>query len=333
MNIALTILATLVGVVLLRNLVPRSPGHVYELRHQYGVRDPQFARDMGQLLGPPLVGGNRITTLQNGDQIFPAMLDAIRSAERSITLETYIYWSGTIGAAFVDALSERARSGVRVHIMLDWLGSNRMDGDYLAHLKAAGAEVVRYHPVRWYTLDRLNNRTHRKLLVVDGRVGFTGGVGIADLWLGDAQDPEHWRDTHYRVEGPAASQFQAAFMDNWLQTRGEVLQGEGYFPALPPVGTQQAQVFKSSSREGSESVRLMYLMAFAAAERSILVANAYFVPDDQVIAELVQARQRGVVVEFIVPGPVTDTQIVRAASRSRWEPLLQAGVRFWEFQP
>ena len=161
----------------------------HEVRPLYAAGDPQFVRSLGALLGPGIVGGNRVASFLNGDQIFPAMLDAIRSARRTITFETYIYWSGEIGRAFADALSERARAGVRVHVLLDWLGTGKMDQEILDEMEEAGAELCKYHPLRWYTIGRMNNRTHRKLLVVDGRVGFTGGVGIADNWLGHAQDP------------------------------------------------------------------------------------------------------------------------------------------------
>lgn len=288
---------------------------------------------MGNLLGPPMVQGNKVTTLLNGDEVFPAMLEAIRSARRSINFETYIYWSGTVGREFGDALSERARSGVPTHLIIDWLGSTKADEKILEAMRKAGVEIVRYRPLRWYSVDRINHRTHRKLLVVDGRVGFTGGVGIADQWLGSAQDQEHWRDSHFRVEGPVVAQLQAAFLDNWIEAEGHVLDGEAFYPQLRPVGSGFAQVFRSAPGEGSASMRLMYLLAIAAATKSILIANAYFVPDSQAVAMLVEARRRGADVEIIVPGPVLDAQIVRRASRATWGPLLQAGVRIYEYQP
>ena len=179
----------------------------------------------------------------------------------------------------------------------------------------------------------MNNRTHRKLLVVDGKIGFTGGVGIADIWQGHAQDPEHWRDTHFRLEGPAVAQMQAAFLDNWLKVQPRVLHGDDYFPPLEGAGGSLAQVFKSSFGEGGESTRLMYLVSIAAAKKSILLANAYFVPDSLAIEELVAASERGVRVEIIVPGKYIDSNIVRQASRGRWEKLLEAGVAIYEYQP
>ncbi len=305
----------------------------HKLAREFSVDDPQFLRSMGNLLGTGILPGNRVRALQNGVQIFPAMLEAIRNARETVTFETYIYWSGAIGREFSDALSERARAGVKVHVMLDWAGSVKMDASYLHELKAAGVQLEQFHPLRWYTLARLNNRTHRKLLVVDGRIGFTGGVGIADQWQGDADSKEHWRDAHFRIEGPAVAQMQATFIDNWIKTRGEVLSGSAYFPELQPVGSSLAQVFKSSRSEGSESVRLMYLLSITAASRHIRLQSAYFVPDEMAIAAFVAARRRGVQVELIVPGPHMDAKVVQSASRSLWAALLDAGVEIFEYQP
>lgn len=305
----------------------------YEVPHQVAVEDPAFLRYMGQLLGPSILGGNQVTDLQNGDEIFPAMLEAIRSAQKTITFETYIYWSGAIGQQFADALVERARAGVKVHVLLDWVGSNKIKQEYLDALKDAGAEVELYRPLHWYHLTRMNNRTHRKLLVIDGRIGFTGGVGIADPWLGSGETPDQWRDSHYRIEGPAVAQMQAAFVDNWIKTRAQVLIGEAYFPEIPARGESLAQVFKSSRSSGSESMRLMYLLSISSAVKSIKLQAAYFIPDDLTIRTLVDAALRGVDVEIIVPGPYTDVQLVKKASRSRWKPLLEAGVKIYTFQP
>jgi len=305
----------------------------YELTHRFAVEDPQFLRSMGQLLGPAIVPGNRVTALQNGDEIFPAMLGAIRGAQQTITFETYIYWSGDIGQQFSDALCERARAGVKAHVLLDWLGAGKIDLKFLVAMKAAGVEVERYHPLRWFDWSRLNNRTHRKLLVVDGRIGFTGGVGIADEWTGNGTAKDHWRDSHYMIQGPAVAQMQAAFGDNWMKTRARVLFGGAYYPELAQTGPSRAQVFKSSRDEGSESVRLMYLLSIASATKSIRLQAAYFVPDDLAIETLVAARKRGVKIEIIVPGPQTDSEVVQGASRSRWAPLLDAGVLIYEYQP
>ena len=333
-RVALLVVVAMVAVLVLVNLFGQNEKRVRErLAHTYAVADPQFLRAMGVLLGPPLLAGNRAATLVNGDQIFPAMLEAIRSARRTITFETYIYWNGKVGQEFADALSAKAREGVKVSVMLDWLGSHKMDQKMLSEMKEAGVRVERYHALHWYTLDRLNNRTHRKLLVIDGRVGFTGGVGIADEWSGHAQDAEHWRDTHYRIEGPAVAQMQAAFLDNWMKLTGEVLDGPDYFPALEPVGPLAAQVFKSSRDGGSESTHLMYLLSVTAATRSIDLEMAYFIPDDLAMEALLGALKRGVRVRIIVPGPITDAESVRKASKRLWGSILRAGGEIYEYWP
>ena len=328
-----TLVLTVAATVFALNFITGEKKIERVIERRYRIDDPQFLRSMGVLLGPALVAGNRVQTLSNGDEIFPSMLAAIRSAQKTIAFETFIYWEGDIGKAFADALSERARAGVRVHVLLDWVGCAEMDAGYLDEMKAAGVEVMHYHPLRWYHLARMNNRTHRKLLVVDGRTGYTGGVGIAPQWEGHAQDADHWRDLHYRVEGPVVAQMQAAFMDNWMKTRGAVLHGVDYFPPLEAVGPHLAQMFKSSPNEGSESMRLMYLMAIHAAARSLCIANAYFVPDDLTVKALIDAAARGVEVQVLVPGANIDAKVVRRASRARWGKLLAAGVRIHEYRP
>lgn len=314
-----------------------KPGSGEELtrkvRHRYGISDPQFRREMSVMLGPSITSGNRVSALHNGEEIFPTMLEAIRGASVSITFETHIYWSGEIGREFIDALSERAVAGVPVHVILDWAGSVQMDAEALTQMEEAGAKVHRYRPLRWYQLSRLNNRTHRKILVVDGRVGFTGGVGIADLWRGRAQSPEHWRDIHFRVEGPVVAQFQAAFNDNWIKTTGEVLNDAAFFPPLEPVGELEAHMFIASPAGGGESMHLMYLMAIAAATESIDLAASYFVPDELLVDALVAALRRGVRLRILLPGPHIDSQTVKIASRGSWGELLRSGADIRIYQP
>jgi cardiolipin synthase A/B len=328
-----TIVLTLAVVFVVRNVSIGERHITKRLERLYSLDDPQFARSMSVLLGPPIVGGNLVQTLVNGVEIFPAMLSAIRRAQLSITFETYIYWSGSIGQEFAQALSERARAGVTVHVLLDWIGSLKMDERLLQEMKDAGVEVARFHKPHWWRMAWLNNRTHRKLLVVDGAIGFTGGVGIADQWRGHADDSEHWRDTHFHIEGPVVAQVQAAFMDNWIKSSGNVLHGDRYFPELQSRGVQSAQMFTSSPTGGTDSMLLMYLMAITAAQRSIHLANAYFVPDDLAIKALVAASRRGVQVRIITPGPLIDSEVVRSASRANWGELLQANVQIAEYQP
>ena len=333
LTVVLTALATGALVLLALNFTAGEKKVQQQLPRLYSTASPDFERALGSLLGPGIVGGNAVTELLNGDQIFPPMLAAIQGAKKSITFETYIYWSGDIGKQFADALSERARAGVRVHVLLDWVGSAKMDESYLTEMQQAGVQIEKFHKPHWYNLARLNNRTHRKLLVVDGQVGFTGGVGIAPHWMGNAQDPDHWRDSHYLVRGPVVAQMQATFLDNWLKVTGKVLHGEAYFPAIAPAGGQKAQMFSSSPSSGSESMQLMYHLAITAAERSIDLSVAYFVPDELTQKHLMDALARGVRVRFITPGEHTDTDTVKAASRATWGPLLQAGAQIYEYQP
>lgn len=308
----------------------------YEIGNMYGVNDEEFRQTVGNLLGPSIIAGNSATTLVNGNEIFPSMMEAIRSAKKTITLETYIYWRGQIGQEFADALSSRAAHGVKVYVILDSFGSDRIDPEYLNEMTTAGAKVVYYHPLRWYDIGwakKFNNRTHRKIMVTDGTVAFIGGVGIADEWMGDALDSQHYRDTHYRVEGPIVSQIQAAFVDNWMETTGEVLHGDEFFPRLEQTGQLWAQLFKSSPNGGSESMELMFLLSIAAAQKNIRISTPYFVPDDLTVKMLLSARRRGVMVQIIVPGSTIDEKIVRSASRARWGPLLEAGVQILEYGP
>jgi cardiolipin synthase len=326
-------LAATLATVLALNFVSAEKQIERSLVHRYDVGDPQFLRELGIMLGPAIVDGNQVVNLENGDRIFPAMLAAIRGAQANINFESYIYWSGEIGRQFAQALEERARAGVPVNVLIDWAGSQQLDDELVEEMKSAGVEVRFYHPLRWYNLARMNNRTHRKLLVVDGRIGFTGGVGIADPWSGDAQDAAHWRDSHYRLEGPAVAQMQAAFLDNWIKTTGKVLQGPEYFPKLERVGDALAQVFTSSPSGGGDSMQLMYLLSITAAQRRIDLSAAYFVPDELTRRALRQALARGVTLRIIVPGANTDVEVARRASRAAWGELLQAGAQIYEYQP
>jgi cardiolipin synthase len=325
--------ATLGLVLLVLNLTAGEKRITQHVEHRYEVADPQFLRAMGVLLGPPLAEGNRVDTLLNGEQIFGAMLQAIESARQTITFETYIYWSGNVGRRFAEALAGRARNGVKVHVLLDAVGSQKLDEAALTTMREAGVEVEKYHPIKWHTLGKLNNRTHRKLLVVDGRIGFTGGVGIADKWDGNAEDPDHWRDTHYRIQGPAVAQMQAAFMDNWTKVTGKVLHTVEYFPPAQRAGAHYAQVFQSSIEGGAESMHLMYLLSIAAARRTIDLAMAYFAPDEIALEALLAALQRGVRVRILLPGPHTDAEIVQSASRAKWGSILAAGAEIYLYQP
>ncbi len=301
--------------------------------HSYGVKDAQFVRTMDNLLGPPLLHGNLVTTLVNGGKIFPAMLGAINAAQKSITFETFVYESGTVGTQVTEALANRARAGVKVHVIIDAVGGAPMDPSFVPTLREAGAQVLIYRPVNLFTLDKVNHRTHRKILVVDGRIGFTGGVGIGDAWDGDCDGPSCWRDNHYMIQGPVVGSLQAAFNDNWMEARGELLDGPDYFPALEPAGPHYGQVVISSPETGSACMLLMYLLSINAAEHSLYLATPYFVPDEMTLTTLEAARHRGVVVRIIVPSVLNDSWVARSASRAVWGKLLRAGVEIYEYQP
>jgi cardiolipin synthase len=302
-----------------------------EVTSLYSARSPEFRQSAGSLLGPNFVGGNSISTLVNGDEIFPAMLSAIRSAKRSINFETYIFWDGEIAREFSAAFSERARAGVHVNMILDAQGTQKMGLTNKKQMQDAGVQIVKYHSVLWPDPRRYNNRSHRKLLIIDGRIAFIGGAGIADLWAGDADSTKHWRDNHYKVIGPVVAQLQASFASSWIRTRGNVLHGDDYFPPLQDSGSLEAQAIRSGAHY--ENLDLMYLLAIASAKKSLRIENAYFLPDDLVRKELMNAAKRGTKIEIIVPGKKIDQKLVRAASRRHWPELLKAGIKIYEYQP
>lgn len=299
----------------------------------YGPADPHFASALGPVVGAEFVDGNKVQLLVNGDSFFPAMLAEIKGAKKTITFETYIWAPGKISEDFIFALMERARAGVKVHVLVDGMGTLKFEDDDRDRLKEAGVEIYKYGREHWWEVKpNINHRTHRKILVVDGLVGFTGGMCIDDRWAGNADNNKVWRETMARIEGPVVRQMQAAFATNWLQTTSHILLGEDYFPKLEKAGSIAAQCFKSGPGEGPELVRLGYLFAIASARKSIDISNAYFVPDDLAIDMLVAARERGVRVRVVVPA-INDSRFGRAASRSRWDKLLAAGVEFYLFQP
>lgn len=298
----------------------------------YTSADIDFRRALGVLLGPSIVPGNDVRILLNGDETFPAMLDAIRSATTSITFESFIF-RDEIGCQFCKALTDAAKRGVHVHILLDWIGSRTMDQELLEITRKAGAQVRIYHELSWYHWRRVNNRTHRKLLIVDGAKGYTGGIGIGHEWTGHAQDPQHWRDTHYEVTGPVVAQMQSVFVDNWIKATGEVLHGDAYFPTLKPAGKLDAQMFSSSPEGGSSSMHLMVLLALAAATKSVDIENSYFVPDKLTMKALIAVRKRGVRVRVLVPNRHTDAKFGRWASQALYAELLDAGIELNEYEP
>jgi cardiolipin synthase A/B len=315
------------------NLATTEKRLLYRPRRLYTSGDADFRRALGILLGPPLVPGNKITPLVNGAQIYPAMINAIRAAQTNITFETFVF-RDAIGATFVNELAAAARRGVHVHMLLDWLGSRTMDSDLLAAARASGCDLQIYHPPSWYHLGRLNNRTHRKVMVVDGKIGFTGGVGMGTEWRDGLNGLPPWRETHFKAEGPVVAQMQAVFIDNWIKATGRVLHGAEYFPRLSATcGDMEAQMFGSSPVGGSESMHLMVLLALTAAKTSIDIQNAYFVPDRLTVEALCSAARRGVRIRIIVPGRHTDARLGRWAAQGLYGALLAAGIQIYEYQP
>lgn len=278
-----------------------------------------------------MVPGNQGAVLSNGDQIFPEMLQAIRGARHSINMEMYIFDEGEIGSQFAEAMAERARAGVEVRLLIDGLGSH--PGRLEPKMEAAGVKVRVYRPLRVYSIYRVGDRTHRRILTVDGRIGFCGGVGIDDRWLGDARNPRQWRDTVARVEGPVVAQLQAIFMEDWLLTTGEVLNGDRQFPGVGLAGGMLAQAVAASRTDQSSMAKLLVYMAIQAARKRIWIENAYFVPDRQIREGLIHAVERGVDVKVIVPGDHIDIPAIRMASRHHYGELLDGGVEIYEYLP
>lgn len=299
----------------------------------FGSRDAAFSSAFGPLVGAEFVGGNSVKILVNGASFFPDMLAAIRAAKKTITFETYIWGPGKISDQFIDALTERARHGVKVHVLVDGMGTLKFKSEDRERLEAAGVEFMKYGREHWYHIKpNINHRTHRKVLIVDGQIGFTGGMCIDDRWDGNADNSKVWRETCVRAEGPVVRQMQAVFAANWTQTTSRLLIGDDYFPKLTATGDIAAHCFKSGPAEEREAARLSYLFAIAAARESIDIANAYFVPDDLAVEMLLSARQRGVKIRVLVPA-INDSRIGRAVSRSRWGPLIAAGVEIHEYEP
>jgi cardiolipin synthase len=307
---------------------------VYELPHGFTVSEPTFLPSA--LPGPTMTPGNRLELLENGDAIFPAMLAAISSAQKTVNFEAYIFWSGEVATRFRDALAERATHGVAVRVLLDAVGSSsqRLKASDVDALRRAGCHVEFFHSMKPWMLWVFNHRNHRRVLVVDGTVGFTGGVGMADEWRGDADSPGHWRDTQVRVEGPAVRGLQRAFQENWSEVTGEPLVGEEFFPALPQAGSSSVAVVPSSPLAAMSGAGRVYAISLAAAAREIWIANSYFLPDETTAGLLVAAVKRGVDVRVIVPSDEqNDVPATKAAGRSFFGPLLEGGVEIYEYQP
>jgi cardiolipin synthase A/B len=311
----------------------RTAAKGFQLEDPPGPGTPDFARMVEALTVAPLRQGNRLKVLRNGREIFPAMLAAIRAAEQTVSFATYVYWTGSIAPEFAAALAERAEAGVQVNVLLDAVGAAKMERRLVALLQRAGAEVAWFRPPKWYTLHKLNNRTHRKILVVDGRVGFTGGVGIAEEWTGNCEDPGHWRDTHVRVEGPAVRDLLGGFLDNWAEATGCILSGPDHLPDVAGFEDGiQVQVTRSTAEKGSTDAEHLFYAAIACARERIWVTTSYFAPRRAFVEALCAASARGVDVRVLTNGPHIDKQVVREAGHLTYGRILACGVRIFEYQ-
>jgi cardiolipin synthase len=311
-------------------LTGKEKRETYELETGLKVSDPAFRRS-AEALGNPMVGGNTALLLENGDEIFPAMVRDILAAKQSVNLETYIFQPDRAGRMIGDALIAAAQKGVEVRLLVDAWGSRF--SDMKAEFESAGVQAAKFRPLRPFAIHKISRRTHRKILVVDGRIAYTGGLGIEDRWLGDARNTDEWRETQVRVEGPVVAQMQSIFSEDWTYTTGEILAGQKFYPALPPSGTILAQAIKASLGDATSLSKMLYYVAIESATRSILIQNAYFLPDKQVREALIAASRRGVDVQIMVPGRNIDLPMVRQASWRSYGELLEAGIRIWEFEP
>jgi cardiolipin synthase A/B len=302
-------------------------------------RDPvedearRVRRCLEGVLGVPATEGNRIDVLRNGDEIFPAMFEAIDGAEHTLDFLTYVYWEGEIGTELAGKLCARADDGVRVRVLLDGLGSRTIDRQLIEDMDEAGVDVQWFRPLRRLRPAEMNHRTHRKVLVVDEDVAFTGGVGIADVWTGDARNEHEWRDTHFRVRGPAVDGLRAAFLDNWAENTPELFTDVDRFPAQPSAGDAVVQCVRSESETGWSDVDNLFRTLLQLARRRVRIATAYFVPDDELSRRLCDASERGVEVEILVPGPHADKRVVQIAGERSYQGLVEAGVSIWRYQP
>ncbi len=298
------------------------------------VGQPAFVRAVEAHTKADIVRGNRAQILLNGDEIFPAMLTAIRHASKTITFANYVYEDGAIAQKMADALAERCRAGVEVNVLLDAVGSGHMPGRYKTTLRDAGCHLAFYHTLSAVAIKRFNHRNHRRILVVDGRIGFTGGTGVGKRWTGDGREAGHWRQTDVRVEGPIVAELQAAFAENWRDATRILLAGDGYFPPLQKCGPLAVQSVKSSPASGAADAYLLFLLAIDGARSSIHLTNPYFVPDDTMAEALVRAAQRGVDVSILTagqPGSMLD-RLVRKASQVHFGRQLAAGVKIYEYE-
>ncbi len=326
--IAVLIVAVLLGF----GLVIAQDQETLHVRTPLAGDDPRFPDYLARLAGRPITSGDSYAVLHNGDETFPAMLSAIERARERISFESYIYSEGKVADRFTRALIAAARRGVRVQIVLDAVGASDSERGDLQALRDAGAQVGMFNPVRHTTLEEVNYRTHRKILVIDGEIAFVGGIGLADHWAGNADSPEHWRDTQFEVRGPAVDNIEAGFHENWIETGG-VVEPIVAPRAGPAAGDARSIAIWSSSEAGSNALKLVYLLAIGAARRTIDIQSPYFITDESTMWSLLEARKRGVRIRVLTEGDVTDAKPVKFAGRSQYEHFLEHGIEVYEYQP
>ncbi|HKA37030.1 MAG TPA: cardiolipin synthase [Thermoanaerobaculia bacterium] len=320
------------GCTVISDIIGSEKRVVYKFDRRFDVSDPVFRRSL-DTFGTAMVAGNTAELLQNGDEIFPSMTNAIREAKVSVNLETYIFQPDEAGRQFADAMIEAAGRGVEVRLLIDSWGSKL--GDLRKPLEEAGVKWREYRPIRLFSIYKVGKRTHRKILVVDGKVAFTGGLGISEKWLGDARNSKEWRDTQVRVTGPVVDQMQAIFAEDWTYTTGEILAGEKFYPkhdGRDGQGPVMAQAIKASRGDASSLAKMLYYVAIKSATKVIHIQNAYFIPDKQVRDALVEAVKRGVDVKVMVPGRHIDLPMVRQASWLHYGDMLKGGVKIYEYR-
>ncbi|MCA1594636.1 MAG: phospholipase D-like domain-containing protein [Acidobacteria bacterium] len=314
-----------------------EPGLAYKIDTpgKCDLDSPDFLRMIEALTDAQVRRRSTIEVLANGEVYYEAELEAIKRAECSVNIEAYIFQKGEVARRFVEALTERARAGVKVNLVMDAIGNFSSRNSYFKDLTQAGGRIAWYHPLKLHTLPRINNRTHRELMIVDGKVGFIGGAGVADHWLLGVKGKKRWRDTMFRVEGDLALSMQATFAENWLESSGEILAGEEYFPKYETESETQALVVNSSPTSGgSTRARILYQTLLASARESVLITTPYFLPDRSARAEMLKAiEERGVRISIITPGQHSDHLLTRTSSRRLYGDLLKAGAKIYEYQP
>jgi cardiolipin synthase A/B len=322
----------LIGTVLFFNAQPVDIRITAPVESDYSVRDDGFRLESGIVSGRKWVDGNNIEVLVRGKEIFGAMYEDIESSQKSITKETFNFFGDDVGMPMAEALAGAAERGLNVHFLMDYVGSVPAGQEKFDRMEDAGVDVVRWRKPAWYQLARFNHRTHRKLLIVDGAVAYTGGANTADNWLPDIEDGGY-KDYHFRITGPVVSEIQGAFLENWVLSEGRFLLGEKYFSRQDTTGTLSMQVSSGHPREGEVKLRKMLLYALASARETVRIGSAYFFPDEKFLDALARTSERDVKVQILVPGEKIDQNYVRLASQSKWGKLLESGIEIYEYQP